>query len=315
MRSPASEAIFGNWATLLLPITDSDQIDYDLLTGEIDRFIAAGVNGIYSNGTAGEFHTQTETEFDQINMLLAEKCRRAQQPFQIGASHTNAHIARERVRRAKALQPTAFQVILPDWYPVSPPETLAFLETMAAEADPIPLVVYNPPHAKRRIEPAEWLTLAERVPGIAGIKVLGGDDAWYEAMQPVMARWSVFIPGHLLAAGLAGGARGAYSNVACLNPLGAQRWYELCRRDPAASLRQQESIQAFWKNNVSPLITKHGLSPMAADKSAACAGGWLPGLSPRLRWPYHGADEAMIRQIAEAAKREVPELLVEIAKG
>lgn len=313
MRSPASERIFGNWATLLLPITAADQIDYGLLATEIDRFIAAGVNGIYSNGTAGEFHTQTEAEFDRVNALLAEKCHRAKQPFQIGASHMSAHISRERLRRSKALQPTAFQVILPDWYPVSPVETLTFLETMAAEADPIPLVIYNPPHAKRRLDPAEWLDLAERVPGIAGIKVLGGDEAWYEAMQPVMARWSVFIPGHLLASGLARGARGAYSNVACLNPLGAQRWYELCLRDPAAGLRRQENIRAFWMAHISPLITAHGLSPMAADKSAACAGGWLPGLTPRLRWPYRGADESMVQRIAEAARREVPELLENLA--
>lgn len=313
MRSPASERIFGNWATLLLPITAADQIDYGLLSTEIDRFIAAGVNGIYSNGTAGEFHTQTEAEFDRVNALLAEKCHHAKHPFQIGASHMSAHISRERLRRAKALQPTAFQVILPDWYPVSPPETLTFLETMAAEADPIPLVIYNPPHAKRRLEPAEWLDLAQRVPGIAGIKVLGGNEAWYEAMQPVMARWSVFIPGHLLASGLARGARGAYSNVACLNPLGAQRWYELCQRDPAAGLRQQERILAFWAGHISPIITEHGLSPMAADKAAATAGGWLPGLTPRLRWPYRGVDEATIRHIADAAHREVPELLENLA--
>src|SRR5688572_20173370 len=102
--------IHGNWATLLLPIGPDDGIDYTLLAEEIDHVIAAKVNGIYSNGGAGEVYTQTEDEFDRVNALLAERCRRAHQPFQIGASHTSAQIARERVRRAKALQPSAFQV-------------------------------------------------------------------------------------------------------------------------------------------------------------------------------------------------------------
>lgn len=307
MRPFSAAEIRGNWATLLLPICDDDRIDYALLGEEIDRFIAARVNGIYSNGSAGEFYTQTEDEFDRVNQLLAEKCERAGMPFQIGACHMSAQLSRERLRRGKALQPSAFQVVLPDWFAPSWPEIVDFLTVLAAEAAPIPLIVYNPPHAKRRLTPDEWLKLLDAVPGIAGMKVPGGDEAWYAAMQPVFARVSVFIPGHLLATGLSRGAHGAYSNVACLNPGGAQRWYDLCVRDPAAGLRQQEKILPFWQANVAPLITEHGLANMAADKAAAVAGGWLPGLTPRLRWPYRCAAPEQVRHIAEAARAALPD--------
>ena len=56
----------GNWATLLLPIQADNQIDFGALAEEIDILIAAGVDGIYSNGTAGEFHNQTEDEYRRI---------------------------------------------------------------------------------------------------------------------------------------------------------------------------------------------------------------------------------------------------------
>jgi dihydrodipicolinate synthase/N-acetylneuraminate lyase len=56
--------IRGNWATLLLPIADSDAIDMARLRDTLDRMAAARVDGIYSNGTAGEFCNQTEAEFD-----------------------------------------------------------------------------------------------------------------------------------------------------------------------------------------------------------------------------------------------------------
>src|SRR5215207_549415 len=180
--------IRGNWATLLLPIQADDTIDFGLLADEIDYFIAARVSGIYSNGTAGEFYTQNEDEFDRINALLASRCNRANQPFQVGVSQTSAQIARERMRRAKSLQPTAFQVTLPDWFAPSMPEILNFLEVMAAEAAPIPLILYNPPHAKRRLAPGEWQTVIERIPGVAGMKVAGGDEAWYTAMRPVLEK-------------------------------------------------------------------------------------------------------------------------------
>ena len=309
MNPLVSSEIRGNWATLLLPLNADDSIDYGRLAAELDHFIATRVNGVYSNGTAGEFYTQTEDEFDRIHQLLAEKCDPAGIPFQVGASHMSPQLSRERLRRAKALRPGAFQVVLPDWFPPAWPEIVAFLATMAAEAAPIPLIVYNPPHAKRRLTPAEWLRLADAVPGIAGMKVPGGDDAWFAAMQPVFARLSVFIPGHLLASGLARGAHGAYSNVACLSPAGAQRWYDLCVRDPVAGQAWEQRIRPFWQANIAPLITEHGLANMAADKAAAAAGGWLPGMSPRLRWPYRGATPEMVANIAAAARVAVPELL------
>ena len=311
MKALSAREIHGNWATLLLPLNADDSIDFGLLGVEIDRFLAAGVNGIYSNGSAGEFYAQSEDEFDRVNALLADKCNAAQQPFQVGACHMSPQVSRERIRRAKALEPSAFQVILPDWFVPSWDEIRRFLDVMIAEAGPVPLILYNPPHAKRRLAPAEWLELAHEFPAVVGIKVPGGDDAWWTAMQPVFPRLSVFIPGHQLASGLARGAHGAYSNVACLSPAGAQRWYELCRRDLAAGAAWERKIQAFWLGHVAPLITVEGLANMAADKAAAAAGGWLPGLSPRLRWPYRGATDAMVRALATAARAEVPDLLAD----
>jgi 4-hydroxy-tetrahydrodipicolinate synthase len=148
----------------------------------------------------------------------------------------------------------------------------------------------------------------ERVPQVVGMKVAGGDDAWYAAMQPLFERVSVFIPGHTLADGLSRGAHGAYSNVACLSPVGAQRWYDLCRRDAGVGSKLGARMHAFWLAHVAPIITRDGLSNMAADKAAAVAGAWLPGLKPRLRWPYRAATIEQARQIGDTARRELPEL-------
>jgi 4-hydroxy-tetrahydrodipicolinate synthase len=301
--------IRGNWATLLLPINADDSIDYGLLGEEIDRLIAAEVDGIYSNGTAGEFFSQTEPEFDRVNQLLAEKCEKAAMRFQIGASHMSPQLSRERLLRAKAWRPSAFQVILPDWFPPKWPEIVDFVETMAATSAPIPLIIYNPPHAKYHLTPEEWLKLINLVPGAVGMKVPGGDDSWYDAMRPVMAKASVFIPGHFLAHGIARGAHGAYSNVACLSPAGAQQWTDLCWSDPIEAQRWQKRILAFWETHFAPLVTQFGLPNFAADKAAAAAGGWLPGLTARVRWPYRSATPEMTAAIAKAARAELPEFV------
>ncbi|MCB0054480.1 MAG: dihydrodipicolinate synthase family protein, partial [Caldilinea sp.] len=68
-----ADRLHGNWATLMLPINDDDSIDYGRLGNELDALVAAGVDGLYTNGTAGEFHTQSEAEFDAIHALVAER--------------------------------------------------------------------------------------------------------------------------------------------------------------------------------------------------------------------------------------------------
>lgn len=308
MPSSDPQAIRGSWATLLLPLQDDESIDYGLLADEIDFYSAQRVSGIYSNGTAGEFYSQTEAEFDRVNGLLAEKCGVARTPFQIGLCHPSAQVARERLRRTRPLRPVAYQVILPDWFPPSLAEVMSFLEAMAAAAAPIPLVIYNPAHAKRRLTPPEWLEITGRIPGIAGVKLPGGDEAWYAAMRPVMQRCSVFIPGHFLDVGLRQGALGAYSNVACLSPGGAQRWYELCQSNPAAGHEFGQRVRAFWTATILPLVTERGWSNMAVDKALAVAGGWLAGLTSRLRWPYASMGVGATDRIGAAARRALPEL-------
>jgi dihydrodipicolinate synthase/N-acetylneuraminate lyase len=305
MKPLIASEIKGNWATLLLPVLADDRIDYKLLADEIDYYILARVNGIYSNGSAGEFYSQSEDEFDKINTLLAEKCASSGMPFQIGAAHPCAQTALARLRRARALAPSAIQIILPDWFPPALPEIICFLERMAAEASPVPVVIYNPPHAKRKITPAEWAEIDVRVPNVVGIKVPGGDKNWYASMRPLTRRFSIFIPGHFLHIGIARGAHGAYSNVSCLSPKFAQNWYELCIKNAGAEIG--ERIAAFWAANIAPIITKYGLSNMAADKAAAVAGGWLPGLTTRLRWPYASLPMELAIEIGRTARRELPE--------
>ncbi|HUT25688.1 MAG TPA: dihydrodipicolinate synthase family protein [Sumerlaeia bacterium] len=306
MKPLRSDEIRGNWATALLPIAENDDIDYGRLAEEIDVLIGMGVDGIYSNGTAGEFHNQTEEEFDRVNALLAERCNAAGTPFQIGVSHMSPRLSLERLRRAVALEPGAVQVILPDWLPVKDAEAIAFLNRMGEEARPIGLVLYNPPHAKRALAPEEIGRLAEAAPALVGVKVADGDAAWYRAMARHAGRLSLFVPGHRLATGFALGAHGSYSNMACLHPGAAQRWFERIKSDYEAALELEGRIRQFMDGCIIPLAAQQGFSDPALDKLLAAIGGWA-NIGTRLRWPYRSVPETEVSRLRPIAERALPE--------
>lgn len=308
MEPLSAQQIVGNWATLLLPINPDDSIDYARLSDEIDAIVAAGVNGVYSNGTAGEFHTQSEEEFDRVSGLLAEKCERARLPFQIGVSHMSAQISLARLRRARALRPSAVQVILADWFPLTDPEAVTFLRRMAEEAAPAPLVLYNPPHAKRRLEPEAIALLAREVAQLVGVKVPAGDAEWWRRLGDAAGRISVFVPGHFLATHRPCGAAGAYSNVACLSPAGAQRWWEQINHDPAAAMDVERRLRGFFDAYITPYITRDKYCNAGVDKLLAAIGGWAD-VGTRLRWPYRWIDPSDATRLRPLAREAVPELL------
>jgi len=301
MKPLASEDITGNWATVLLTFNEDDSIDYTLLKEQIDVLIESGVNGVYCNGTTTEFYNQTEEEFDTIAALLAEKCAAANTPFQIGVSHMSPILSLNRLLRTKALKPGAFQIILPDWFPTTFDDRVAFLKKMADAADGIGLVLYNPKWAKVTLNPEEIAVLVKEIPEIVGVKGL-----WDKKTRALCPDLSIFVPGHYLATFISEGASGSYSNVACLNPAAAQCWYEMMLTDSSSALKLEQRIQSFMSDHIRPFISEQGYSNHAVDKYMACVGGWTE-ISSRLRWPYKSIPASEVARLRPIAKNLLPE--------
>lgn len=298
----------GIWAAVLLPVDRSGAIDWGALDEEIAILCGSPIDGLYTNGTAGEFHSQTEAEYERLTELVTARAARAGKPFQIGIGHTNARIARERLSRLAPLAPAAAQFILPDWWPPSMEEATRFVAGLDQAAEGVPLVLYNPPHAKRRLGLAEIAALRAHAPGLIGAKLPGGDAGWYAARRRLLPGFSVFVPGHTVATGRPLGADGAYSNTACLSPRGAARHWRLIESDQAAADELETRLNRFLNEHVVPLRTSHGLSDAALDKLMAAAGGWGP-VSQRLLWPYSSATDDMVKAVAKAARNLLPDFL------
>ena len=308
MKPLTSNTLWGNWCTLLLATDSQGHIDMARMADEIDVLVSVKPDGIYSNGTAGEFYSQTRDEFISVSQLLSEKCEKAGVAYQIGVSHPSAQESLSRLRDIRSLRPGAVQVILPDWFPVSDREAVTFIKKMALEAGEIPLVLYNPPHAKRVLKPEGWSMLKAAAPSLIGVKVFDNNCSaeWYQAMNSNNEGISVFVPGHHLATGVVNGARGAYSNVACINPFAAQKWTDMMLTDMPAALELEGRIQAFMRECIDPFIVRDRYPNHACDRFMACVGGWAD-VGSRMRWPYDSIPESNIEPVRNRAKQLIPE--------
>lgn len=294
----------GTWSTILLPLDKSKNILWNGIESQLNAFAEAKVNGIYFNGTAGEFFSQTDEEFLRLATTVADFCHERNIAFQVGATHSQATDTLKRIEETHHLSPGAFQVILPEWTPLNWDELHSFLERVIAAAHPIPIVLYNPPYAQKILQPKEWSEIAAAFPALIGIKVAGGDDAWHESMREAAEELSVFVAGIRLASGVIKGcARGSYSNLACLSPKGAVQWGLRIRTDPDLALQQEEEITRVFETAIAPFRGK--FSNSALDKALAAAGGWAD-LSPTTRWPLASISSSDIQNLATQFREGLP---------
>lgn len=293
----------GVWGAVLLPFKDSGEIDETALFTQVDTLHAAGVNGVYALGTAGEFHVLTEAEVNSVAALVADRSQHLGMRFQIGICDSNPRRSLDRAKRLANLGATALQVVLPDWVVPTNQESIDFLHRIAEAAGPTPLVLYNPPHAKRHLAIDDLRTIVDAVPEIVGVKLLDGDAKWYDQIKPLFDRISVFIPGHHMVTGVLAGAHGSYSNVACLSPTATVAWWRLIRSDPNKALEIERQINALFGSVVMPMLQRTEVAPYAFDKALAAIGGWAP-IDETVRWPYRSlpADEISLLDRAISAQ-------------
>jgi dihydrodipicolinate synthase/N-acetylneuraminate lyase len=126
-------------------------------------------------------------------------------------------------------------------------------------------------------------------------------------MRPVTARLAVFVAGHTLATGLAQGAAGSYSNVACLSPAGAVAWQAMMHSEPARAAAVERRLQDFLAEYITPL-QQRGYNNAALDKTLAHIGGWAD-VGTRVRWPYRSVPETEATALRPVARAAVPELI------
>ena len=160
--------IKGIYTPNLVPFSDDGSINEDELRRLINWLIEKGVNGLYPNGSTGEFIRLSFEERKRVIQIVAEETR-GRVPILAGAAETNMTMILDACKTYADLGCDAVSVTGPYYYKVSQESIEHFFRELAKRS-PIDIVLYNIPQFSNEISLPVVKRLALDCPRIVGIK-------------------------------------------------------------------------------------------------------------------------------------------------
>ena len=208
----------GALAASVTPLRSGGQeLDEEAFAPLLDRYAAAGLDGVLAFGTNGEgVLFSVEERKRGLRLFVGAAAGRLDVAAHCGAQTTADTVA--LAADAAAAGATAVAVIGPPYFPLDEPAQLAHFTAAAEACAPLPFYVYE---FARTSGYAVALDVLERLrdvaPNFVGLKV---SDAPWEAFAPYLSLGlDVFVgPEVLIHRGIDGGAIGAVSALASAFP-------------------------------------------------------------------------------------------------
>ena len=167
------KAFQGTGTAMITPFKSDGSIDEQALRRFVDFQISGGVDMLLPCGTTGEGATLDDSETDRVLEIVLDQSRR-RVPVILGAGSNSTAKAVQMTKRAKRLGADGVLSVGPYY---NKPTQQGFYEHFKAiaEADDIPVIVYNVPgRTGSNIETKTMLRLAEIV-NIVAVKEASGN--------------------------------------------------------------------------------------------------------------------------------------------
>ncbi len=224
-----SQKIEGMFVPNIVPLEDNDEINEAELRRYVDWLIEHGAQGLYPNGSTGEFTRFTADERRRIVQIVCEQSR-GKATVLAGAAEANV---RETLRACEAYLEygaRAVAIVAPFYYKLSAESVYAYFSEIARQT-PIDITLYNIPMFASPIDVPTLERLAE-FPRIVGIKDSSGDMAGMLRMMAAVQRRRpefVFLSGWeaALAPMLIAGCQGGTNATSGVVPEVTRKIYDL----------------------------------------------------------------------------------------
>jgi len=299
----------GPWAGLPIAWKDDDTFDEKTYRGDVARCCAAGVPGVYTGGTTGEFYALDYSEFQQVTKATVRECKRGRTPVMIGCTSTFTLGVIRRARFAHEQGADAIQVALPFWMEVPDREVVPFYKAISDAVPGLPISIYETLRAKKAISLDLHRAIHKEVPAVIMVKsnenTLGHSKKGCAELSKLC---NVFVGENVTAELGPSGAIGSCSSLVYQNPRIILYMFDLLNK------KQWKELEV-WADKLTRLILV-GLKPCfdaggvdsAIDRLLGLSAGFLK-TSLRSRGPYPSCTPKMLKQFQQWLKHNMPEFL------
>lgn len=299
----------GPWAGLPVAWKADWSFDEEAYRENVAKVCRAGVPGVYTGGTTGEFYAMELDEFKQVARVTVEECKAAGTPCMIGVSSTYTLGAQRRAEYAARLGADAIQVALPFWMELTDSECLLFFQDVARACPGPALSIYETSRAKKCLSLDLHRQIHECVPSYLGVKAnvgtLGATPAGCSALSEFVNvwvgenAWGVLGPF---------GANGCASSLVYMNPKLVLHMFQLLvNKDWNHLQRWMEKVARLFSEGLSP-FEKKGFQDSACDHMLGLVAGFL-SMDPRSRPPYISATWDDVARLRSWLEVSIPEFL------
>ena len=307
-RMISRNQLVGPWAGLPVAWHEDWSFDEATYRADLERVCKAGVPGVYTAGTTGEFYAMELDEWKAVADATVEVCKACGTPVMLGVSSTYTLGAQRRAEYATELGADAVQLAMPFWLEIQDDQILPFFKNVADACPGLAICIYETTRAKKILTLEQHRAIHEAVPAYQAVKAnadtLGSTPQGCRQLSEFVNVWV-----HELLWGELGpcGAIGCASALVFMNPRVILEMFRLLQEQNWDELAKWSKILQKHENGLEPFAAK-GFEDSAYDHLQGTVAGFLK-LNPRTRGPYTSCTESDVGQFRSWMEANVPELL------
>ncbi|HEY7032387.1 MAG TPA: dihydrodipicolinate synthase family protein [Thermomicrobiales bacterium] len=302
------ENLHGVWAATATPFDEEDRFDEGVFRENIRRLHAAGVHGIYTTDSDGEFYAIELDEFRRIVDVFADEARRLGFPTMVGVTWCNTRGMLDRLRHAANRGILGAHVGHPFFMPMTPESYRVFWDDVSrAVPAEFALIHYNTPRVHNYQRGPDYAVLQAEIPNLVGTKHVSADVSEFMTLMACAGELSHFTGEHAMTPLMMLGARGVYSWFVNFNARYMVDWYDdvVAGRWDAAYHRQ-ERMHAFIQS--AECLRGSGNLHAIVGKAVTAASSFLVPAN-RTRRPYLPVPDETVRTFRRLTEEEFPDLV------
>ena len=301
--------MIGPWAGLPVAWDEDLMFDEDAYRADVERTCKAGVPGVYTAGTTGEFYAMEFDEWQAVTRATVEECKKHRIPVMIGVTSTYTMGAERRAAYAAEVGADAVQIALPFWMELDDRHVVSFFKAVTDACPGLALTIYETLRVKKALTVEQHRAVYEAPGSYLAVKAnadtVGRSPEGCKKLSEFINVWVGESEWYRLGPY---GAIGCASSLVYMNPRVLLHMFELVVQEKWEELQPwTDQVNRLVNEGLAPFIEK-GFTDSANDRLMGVASGFLT-MNVRSRGPYTSATDEDVRRLRAWMDVNTPELV------